>query len=339
MKKNGILAFIFSFLMVFQNIYTAGVSFELIRTVPAGSYYDNGDGVNYRIKIVNSGVDDFSGDLEFLIGDLTSPLDGGGTGAVFKNIQNSGTSTGQSTNVGTFTQTGNLDVKGIFIPVGGSVTYNVLATINADVNGSIDAVAKLLSQGQIVSEKTDSMTRVGYDLEVNKIGPPFYEKGGDITYNITIQNMGTSVVKGLDVSDVLDTNGFQSSVITANTTDSQSSAGTYTAQGDLVATGLYITPGNTVTYTIRGILKPDFVGTLQNGVDLTARKKTQTVAADPVPLANYNYTVTKVNLNPGGTYVPGGSSTYKITITNESQTVPITGMSLVDEISKITALS
>ncbi|MEG0816794.1 hypothetical protein [Cetobacterium sp.] len=339
MKRNGILAFIFSFLMVFQNIYTAGVSFELIRTVPAGSYYDNGDGISYQIKILNTGGTDFSGDLEFLIGDLTSTLDGGGTGPIFNNIQNSGTSTGQLTNIGTFTQTGNLDVKGIFIPDGGSVTYNVLATINPDVNGSIDAVAKLLSQGQIVSEKTDSMTRVGYDLEVNKVGPPFYEKGGDITYNITIQNMGTSVVKGLDVSDILDTNGFQSSVITANTTDSQSSAGTYTTQGDLVAKGLYITPGNTVTYTIRGRLKPDFVGTLQNSVDLTARKNTQTVAAAPVPLANYEYAVTKTSLNLGGTYAPGGSSTYKITITNESQTVPITGMSLVDEISKITALS
>ncbi len=77
---------------------------------------------------------------------------------------------------------------------------------------------------------------------------------------------------------------------------------------------------------------------MNNSVSLTARKKPQSVDANPIALAKYSYTLEKTSLNKDGKYLPNGVVVYSLVITNTSPTIPITNMSLIDKLSDIKAL-
>ena len=340
MKKRGIIFLMF--LIVLSKAVLA-IEFNLIRVTPTGGY-DNGDGVEYQLKLVNNTNVTTQGDLSFPIADLTSTLDGGGSGLVFSNIQNSVTSTGLGTNTGGFGLTGNLNVQNFILPPLGTLTYTVKAQINPDVNENITVEAKVLNTlGEVEITQQNSMARVDYDLDVNKKSRlNYYEKGGKVIYDIEIKNIGTSNVKKLDIVDVLDTSAFQSSVISATTTGLGTSAGTFNSSGDLNATNAYIAVGGSITYTIEGQLKNTFTGNLKNSVTLSARKKYITVDAEPevgINLAQYEYNIEKIALNSGGVYTPGDLVVYQLTVKNTSNDIPITNMSLVDALSSVVALN
>lgn len=334
--KKRILLFIIFIIILTKNILA--VDLTLTRIVPKGDY-DNGDGVEYQIVLVNNTDKIVSGTLTFPIGDLVSNLDGGGTGATFTNIQNSATVVGDKTDTGNFNITGNLNARGLVIDAKGKITYTIKATINPDVNGIISPVATFTDiEGQIVTQ-ANTMNRVAYDISVNKVSRlPYYEKGGQVTYDITITNRGTSSVKNLNVTDILDVNAFKSANIVATSTGVGTNPGIYSQIGNLVATGAYIALNGSLKYTITGQLNPDFVGELANSVSVTTRQETKSYSSNPINLPNYNYTFQKTSANANGQYVPGGLVTYTLTISNTSATIPITNMSLIDSLSNVTAL-
>lgn len=336
MIKRGMIFLVF--LIVLSKSILA-VGFNLVRISPQGGY-DNGEGVEYQITLTNNTDTGFGGTLSFPLGDLISSLDGGGEGAVFSNLQNSATITGQYTYPGSFSLTGNLDVKGLFIDVGGSITYTVKGTINPNVNGKIEVEAKFTDTlGDNLTE-TNSMNRVTYSLNVTKDSTQsYYEKGGTVIYNIKIENTGNAPIKEINISDILDKTAFINSSIVATTSGEGTSPGNYSSSGDLLAQGADIAVGGSINYEISGQLNNDFKGTLNNSVTVTARNKTENWigTCKSLNLAEYSYTFEKNNLNIDGKYVPGGLAIYQITIKNTSSTVPITGMSLVDQLSQIYA--
>ncbi|MCX3066031.1 hypothetical protein OQE61_00805 [Cetobacterium somerae] len=332
MRKRGLFFLVFFILL--SKIMLA-IDFNLTRISPQGEY-DNGDGVEYQLTLTNNTATGIGGTLSFPLANLTSTLDGGGEGIIFNNLQNSSKTNGKYTYPGSFSFTGNLEATGIFIDAGGSITYTVKGTINPNINGIIDAIANFVSTSGEKITQENTMTRVFYDLEVNKIPTlPYYEKGGTVSYNILVENIGKAPIKSIDIEDILDNSAFVSSSISATSTGIGTNPGIYSPTGNLMAKGAYIAVGGNITYTITGQLNDSFIGTLNNSVSLTSRKKTQTVDANPINLAKYSYTFKKTTLNPDKQYSPNGAVAYRLLITNTSKDIPITNMSLSDYFSQI----
>lgn len=336
MKKRTTL---FLMILILLSKIVLAVEFDLIRVTPVNEY-DNGDGVEYKLSLTNDTNIAIEGNLSFPIADLISGLDGGGEGSVFSNIQNSATQTGIGTNTGSFDLNGNLEVKNFILGSGGSLVYTVKAQINPDVNEKITVKATLTnSNNQVVKTLENSMDRVQYFLDVEKTSTlPYYEKGGEVIYNVVVKNTGTAAIKSIDIEDILDTNAFESSSIAATTTGFGTNPGVYNSSGNLKAQNAYIAVNGSINYEITGKLKETFTGTLNNSVSLTARKKPKSVDANPIALAKYSYTLEKTSLNKDGKYLPNGVVVYSLVITNTSPTIPITNMSLIDKLSDIKAL-
>lgn len=332
MRKRGLIFLVF-FIILSQTMLA--IEFKLTRLTPQNGY-DNGDGVEYQLTLINNTDEGVGGTLSFPLASLTSSLDGGGNGLIFNNLQNSSQITGKYTFPGSFSFTGNLEVTGLFIDAGGSITYTVKGTINPDVNGTIQAAANFTGTSGENFTETNSVDRVHYDLEVNKTSTlPYYEKGGVVTYNISVVNTGLAPVKSIDIEDILDSSIFINSNIIASSTGVGTNPGVYSTSGNLNAKGAYIAVDGSITYTITGQLNDTFIGTLNNSVSLTSRKKTQKVDANPIDLVKYDYTFEKIALNPNGKYNPDGAVAYKLLITNTSKSIPITKMSLMDYLSQI----
>lgn len=336
MKRRIIL---FLTILILLSKVILAIDFNLVRIAPLNAY-DNGDGVEYQISITNDTNISLEGNLSFPIADLTSTLDGNGVGTVFSNLQNSATQTGVGTNTGSFNLSGNLEVQNFILGSGGSLVYTVKGQINPDVNGDITVKAVLTSNnGQVVETLENTMSRVDYTVDVEKKSLlPYYEKGGEVTYNVIVKNIGNAAVKSINIEDILDSNAFESANIIATTTGVGTNPGVYDSTGNLLAQGAYISVGGSINYKIIGQLKNTFTGTLNNSVSLTSRKKTKSVDATPIKLADYSYTLEKSVLNEGGKYVPNGIVIYSLVIKNTSLTIPITNMSLIDDLSNVKAL-
>lgn len=305
------------------------------------STYDNGNSIAYRVKISNpDAVPVTNLKLEVPLSTLTSTLDSGGSGAVFSNLLNAvspaGTTVGAVT--GTFSASGDFLATGITIPVGGSVEYTIIGTVNSGVNGTVNVVSTLKdSSNTILSTQNKSLTRVPYTYTLTKTSPStYYEQNGTIIYSVKATNTGSAPIYGMNITDTLPS-GVTGTNIVGISSGALSDDGTFANTGNLNASGVSIDAGGYVQYTIIASVNAGQTAPINNSATATVRNTPTTSNSLNLPLATYNFSITKTNVNSN--YIPGSTASFKVRVTNNDSTVKITGMTVTDLLSGITALS
>jgi uncharacterized repeat protein (TIGR01451 family) len=234
------------------------------------------------------------------------------------------TCTGSSGGTCTASGTGDI-IDNVNLPVGGSVTYTVVATISASATGSLTNTAAIAPPAGTTdptpgnNSSTDSDTpNPEADLSVTKSdGATIYTPGGSTTYTIIVSNAGPSAVIGATVVD-----NFPAAITSASWTCVGSGGGICTASGTGNISDTVDLPANgSVTYTVTANISATATGNLTNTATITPPSGT----TDPVPSNNSstdtdtpnsqaNLAITKTD---GVTSVNTGSSTtYTIVVSN-----------------------
>ncbi|MGL4533894.1 MAG: hypothetical protein ACRCUA_02350, partial [Fusobacteriaceae bacterium] len=305
---------------------------------PLSATYDTGDQVVFKVRVSNPDATALNGiKVAMPLSGITSTLDGGGTSSAFSNLINQVGSKSPSANAGSIGLTGDFEATGISIPAGGFIEYFVLGTVNQGVNGSLTPVATLSSGNTQLATGSATLTRVPYGYSISKSSPTtYYEKDGKVTYKIVIANTSDNIaIKDITLEDILPPE-LTGAVITATATGG-SSIGTFSSTGNLLATGITITPKNKVEYTIVADVKPGTTTPINNTASVTVRNKKELSPTVILDSAKYDFIVGKTSPTPS--YIPGQNYTYNVRITNNSASVPITKLKVEDILSTMTATS
>lgn len=339
MLKNRYLALV---LFLLNSIFLLSApTIEITKSNSSGitqpNLYDNGEQILYKIRVNNPDVEELKNiKVAVPLSLITANKEGGGTGLVFNNLINQIKGTSSGANAGTIPTSGDFLASGVDIPGGGYVEYYVLGTINPLINGPVIVTGDITntSGNENLATGTNTLTRVPYTYTFVKSSPVnYYEKDGTVTYKITVTNTGTTTIKDFTVNDTLPTE-LTGASITATATGG-SSVGNFSPSGDLIATGISITPGNKVEYTITATVKPGVVTPIVNTASSNVRSQGETSNTVTLNLATYDFTIQKTAIPTS--YTPNQNLTYKIRISNNSSTIPITKMKIEDILSTITA--
>jgi uncharacterized repeat protein (TIGR01451 family) len=169
------------------------------------------------------------------------------------------------------------------LPLGGSVTYTVTASIDPSATGDLVNTAKVSppegtdDPTPANNEATDTDTSSpSADLAITKTdGVTTYTPGGSVTYTITASNAGPSPVTGASVTDT-----FPPEITTANWTCVGAGGGTCTAAGTGPINDTVDLPaGGSVTYTVTAPIDPSASGNLVNTAKVSPPEGTD----DPTP--------------------------------------------------------
>ncbi|MBK8138144.1 MAG: ExeM/NucH family extracellular endonuclease [Chloroflexi bacterium] len=206
------------------------------------------------------------------------------------------------------------------LPVGGSVTYTVSATISAAATGSLVNTATVSSAvtdpNPANNSATDSDTLTPQaDLSITKTdGVTTEVPGGIVTYTITASNAGPSNSPVATVADTFP------AILTGAWTCVGAGGGTCPAVGSGNISDIVNLPaGGSVTYTVSATISAAATGTLSNTATVTP------AVTDPNPANNSatdvdtltpqaDLSITKTDGVTSAT--PGGSVTYTITASN-----------------------
>lgn len=159
------------------------------------------------------------------------------------------------------------------LPVAGSVTYTVSATINASATGTLSNTATVTAGGGVTdptpgnnsATDTDTLTPQA-DLSITKTdGLASVSAGGAVTYTIVASNAGPSNAPGSAVSDTLP------AVLTGTWTCVGAGGATCTAAGaGNIGDTVNLPSGGSVTYTVNATVSAAATGTLVNTATVAA---------------------------------------------------------------------
>jgi uncharacterized repeat protein (TIGR01451 family) len=239
---------------------------------------------------------------------------------------------------GTTSGTGNINEL-VNLAVGGTAVYTVNVTTFSTATGNLSNTATVTVPAGITDPNltNNSWTDIDLpapvaDLRVTKVdGTPTYVPGLATTYTVTVTNGGPSFVTGARVVDTFSPlfTGVTWTAVFAGT----GSSGTGSGSGSINQV-VNLAAGGTATYTIVATVASTATTQIVNTASVTAPDGT----TDP-NLANNSATDTnqaapRVNLVIGktdgtGTYVPGQTLTYTVTVTNSGPSL-LTGGRVVD---------
>lgn len=274
--------------------------------------YTPGGTLTYTIAVTNNGPDAVGGAA------VTDNFPAQITSASWICAPSGGASCAAS-GAGSINQTINL-------PVGSSVTYTVNATIAAGATGSLTNTATVSSAvtdpvpGNNSASDTDTQVSVpSADLSITKtdnVGA--YITGGTLTYTIAVTNNGPDDVNSATVTD-----NFPAQVASANwTCVVVTGSATCTASGTgNISDSVSLPAGSSISYTVNVTIASGATGNLTNTATVGSS------VADPVPgnnsASDTDTQFISADLEISKTdnvdvYVPGGTLTYIITVTNNS---------------------
>ena len=211
------------------------------------------------------------------------------------------------------------------LPVGGSVTYSLTATIDASATGTLVNTASIaVPVGTTDPDPSDNSA-----TDIDSLAPEadlFVTKtdnqsnvvpGTPVTYTVVAGNAGPSVVAGATITDLLPAD------LLAPTWTCTAVGGTCPASGSgNIAASVDLAVGGTATFTINATVSPSATSTLANSVAIAA----PVGVTDPIP-GNNSATDTDT-LNPEAdlsisktdgrlSAQPGDPITYTIVATND----------------------
>ncbi|OJX45853.1 MAG: hypothetical protein BGO78_11145 [Chloroflexi bacterium 44-23] len=216
------------------------------------------------------------------------------------------------------------------VPAGGSITYTVTATILSSATGSLSNTATVTPEGGLSTDPTpgnNTATDVDIqnsqaDLSVTKDdGVAVYTPGGSLTYTITVANSGPSDAPGALVGDTIPAQFSAWEWSCAGATSGASGCDPMAYSSVNFSNTVNLPAGSSITYTVTAQVASSANGVLTNTVTITPPMG----ITDPTP---GNNTATDVDIQQSQAdlsvvkddgltlYVPGGSLTYTITVSN-----------------------
>ncbi|MBS1789327.1 MAG: DUF11 domain-containing protein [Acidobacteria bacterium] len=236
--------------------------------------------------------------------------------------------------------TGSIDAK-IDVKSGGTVTFNLTATINPSATGTITNTATVgMPDGAVdpnstnnSATDTDTLTPQA-DLSITKTdGSSTVVAGMPIAYTIVVRNNGLSTVTGATVTDNVPT---KLTNVNWTCTPSAGAACGATSGSGSINTTVNLLPGATATFNLQATVISSATDTLTN----TAIVASPAAAPDPSAANNtatdVDTIVTSVDLaitktNNASTLVPGTPTTYTITVSNAGPSA-VTGAAVADNL-------
>lgn len=231
----------------------------------------SGDAVTYTILVSNTGPSDAPSAT------VTDTLPAALLGATWTCSASPGASC-------TAAGAGDVNVV-VSLPAGSTVTYTVQATVDAHFDGPLSNAASVavtpagLDPNAPNNTWTDT-TEVfaGTNLSITKTDGRTRAMPGDlVVYTVVVTNAGPN-----DVSDALVSDRLPSGLVGVTWTCAAAggaACGAGSGTGDVVER-VSVPVGGVVTYTIRGTVDPQFIGTLANTASVVADRVIDTDGAD-----------------------------------------------------------
>ncbi|NIY86018.1 DUF11 domain-containing protein [Vibrio campbellii] len=298
---------------------------------PISGQYDNGSQIEYTLTLTNtSGSTLFGLEVNDDVMSIITSGESGGSVNAFESAEISATASFLSS-AGDYDRNGSLAATNVNIRNNGTVSYTIKAKVSVQAAGDIANVANVRS-GALLREQSNTTThqRVVYEHSIElDVTEGNYGVGEALVYELTVTNLGTAKIQGMTVTDLVadieaeDTNGalipaFTSVLVSAKTSDPESSAGTYSDTGNLQATDVSITAGESVIYTITGIVDPKLVGDIINdSAEAETRDGTKKPAATSTPPKEADITLTHT-LNKTDDYLVSDDFSYTVKVSNAS---------------------
>ena len=233
--------------------------------------------------------------------------------------------------------TGNINDT-VNIPVGGTVTYTAIVAISPSATTNLVNTATVTAPGGYSDTApgnnfaTDTDTPlISADLSITKTSPSTsYSAGSTITYTIVVTNNGPNNVTAATISDPK-----PSQVTTWGWCVAPCVPVANSAAG--LSDTINLASGASITYAVSANINTGVTGDLVN----TATVAVPTGVTDSAPgnnsatythIPNVDLQITKDD--GSATYTAGGSSTYTVTVTNNS-TFNLTGITVTDNIPSL----
>ena len=229
------------------------------------------------------------------------------------------------------------------LAIGGTVTYTVTAKINSAATGNlvntatVSAPAGVYDPDTINNSATDTDTAAPIaDLQIAKTdNATNYVANSLKTYTITVTNAGPSDVTGATVTDIFSTNTNLVALVPWGC--SSTNGGSCTPNGGIgdINNKVNLPSGSSVIYTVFAFVVNNPSGDLVNIATITAPTvpvavtdpDTTNNSATDTDIANIDLQITKTD--SVNTYTAGGSTTYTVTVTNNS-TFNLSGITVSD---------
>lgn len=183
---------------------------------------------------------------------------------------------------GTAAGAGNIN-ETVTVPIGGSITYTVLADISPAASGTLSNTATVTAADTVIDLETTNngatdTTLLGAEvnLAITKTdGVSTVTAGEAVTYTIVVSNSGPSNAVGATVTDT-----FPVALVGVTYTSTAAGGATgNTAGAGNISDTVNLPVGSSITYTASGTVSPGATGTLVN----TATVGAPAGASDPVP--------------------------------------------------------
>ncbi|MFN7832931.1 MAG: Ig-like domain-containing protein, partial [Bacteroidota bacterium] len=290
----------------------------IVKTSTASTYTPGGT-VTWTITVTNAGPSDA---VNAMVNDNLNDLLTGVTWTAAAN--------GSATVVNA-SGSGDLVNELVSIPAGAgnSVVYMVTATVPSNFTGDLVNTATVTpptgTTDPDLTDNTDPETDTPdpvADLIIVKYSTPStYVPGGSMTWVITVTNNGPSDAIGALVNDDFDNN--LTNISWAASTSGGASTVHSTGTGDIVNEVVNIPagPGNWVTYIVTASIPASFTGNLVNTTTITPPAGTtdpdisnNTDGETDTPSPEADLSIVKSSVQDS--YVPGGTVTWTITVSN-----------------------
>jgi uncharacterized repeat protein (TIGR01451 family)/fimbrial isopeptide formation D2 family protein len=238
------------------------------------------------------------------------------------------TSTGSATCAGSGGSISTAFSDTVDMPAGSTITYTVVAQVRSSATGDLANTVTVTPPAGVTDPTPGNNTATDTDtadpqadLSVTKDdGVSQYVPGGSLTYTIVVSNAGPSDVIGATVSDPIPAQ-IGSWAWTCTSTGGATCAGSGGSISTAFSDTVDMPAGSTITYTVVAQVRSSATGDLANTVTVTPPAG----VTDPTP-GNNTATDTdtadsqadlSVTKDDGvSQYVPGGSLTYTIVVSN-----------------------
>jgi uncharacterized repeat protein (TIGR01451 family) len=223
------------------------------------------------------------------------------------------------------------------LPAGSSVTYTITGELPTSATGTLDNTATAtVASGLTDSDTTNNSDSVSNtitavaDVSVTKTdGLTSVSPGQDVTYTVTVTNVGGLAVTGATLTD-----NFPAALtgVTWTSTASGGATGNDANGSGSISDTLNLPVGASVTYTITGTVGATTATTITNTATVTATgdaDTTNNTATDVNTLANKTVDLAITKTDNSKFAIRGQPTTYTITVTNVG-TTPAFGVQVQD---------
>jgi gliding motility-associated-like protein/uncharacterized repeat protein (TIGR01451 family) len=302
-------------------LITNDPAIDISKTGPA--QIKAGEEVSYQLVITNFGVSDARG---ITIQDIVP--------AAITNVKWTSSLTGSGNVINGATGTGNNVTLDADLTAGTAnhIFINITGKVDAGYTGVLTNSALVVVPGKDTARSDTTTTTVinAPGIQVVKSAPDTIPAGSNITFTVTVTNIGPSDAPAITIADVVPAavQNVAWSAVTAGNASVQTGAGSgnsITLNGAIAAGA-----GNSITLTIHGTVNPAATGDIKNTATVTPAGNTPVTSNETTTQIGKQFTLLLSKTGPAD--VPAGAKiVYQITLHNSGPS-DATGLQLRDTV-------